>query len=116
MPAPRRNVRSRMPTDDDAPDELTRAEGMVVEIGRHALRSAVERHAPAGADNLALVAVAVAGMFADILSGMRRAPDLAEVVNRQLRASGLGADADQAELRRCDRRARPRRARRCARR
>ncbi len=78
-----------MRSGDDR-DELTRAEGFVIEIGRHALRSAVERHAPAGADNLALITVAVAGLFADIMSAMipRVAADLAAVINRQIRRSG----------------------------
>jgi hypothetical protein len=76
-------------TPPDDHELFGREEQVIVDVARHALRHAIDQFAPAGANKLALAAVAVSGMFADLVGGLASAPAIVEVVNKQLAAAGL---------------------------
>jgi len=86
MRAHPRNPRSIRPEPDEP--ELKREEWQVVQLARHELRNTIDRFAPPRSNKLSLVAVAVVGLFADLMAGLPAAPDLAEVVNKQIERAG----------------------------
>ena len=69
-------------------DTHSRERDMVVQVARTALTRTIEQYSPPGTDVMAIAAVAVAGMFADLISGLSGNPELADVVNRQIKQSG----------------------------
>jgi hypothetical protein len=69
-------------------DTLSRERDMVVQVARAALTRTIEQYSPPGTDVRAIAAVAVAGMFADLISGLSDHPELADVVNRQIEHRG----------------------------
>jgi hypothetical protein len=69
-------------------DTHSRERDMVVQVARAALTRTIEQYSPPGTDVMAIAAVAVAGMFADLISGLSSNPELADVVNRQIEQSG----------------------------
>jgi hypothetical protein len=81
-----RNAFSRI---EELQDNLTRGEAMVIDLVRQALGKAIEDYSPDGANRPALAAVAVSGMFADLVGVLSTAPELVEVINRQLAACGF---------------------------
>jgi hypothetical protein len=85
-----RNPRSFVPTGEDAPNEreLRTEEGMVIEVARHAMRSAIDQFAPPSANKLSLLMIAVVGQFADLMAGLPYAPELAVVCNKQIERAG----------------------------
>lgn len=66
---------------------MTQADESVVEAARRALATTVARLAAPDAV-LPLIAVAVAGLFADFVSASPGAPQLIAVVNGQLKQAG----------------------------
>ena len=74
--------------DERTPEELKREEHQVVQLARHAMRNTVDQFAPPGSSKLALLAVAVTGLFGDLMGGLPYAPELASVVNKQLAGAG----------------------------
>jgi hypothetical protein len=83
---PSRSRFAHPPTEDA---ELTRGEGMVVQMARQAFGQVIETYSPDGSDKLALGCVAIAGLFADTVCKMSNAADICTVVNHQLAASGF---------------------------
>jgi hypothetical protein len=53
-----------------AKDLLSRERDIVVQVARTALTRTIEQYSPPGTDVLPIAAVAVAGMFADLISGL----------------------------------------------
>lgn len=71
-----------------AKDLLSRERDIVVQVARTALTRTIEQYSPPGTDVLAIAAVAVAGMFADLISGLPSNSELVDAVNRQIEQSG----------------------------
>jgi hypothetical protein len=71
-----------------AKDTPSRERDMVVQVARTALTRTIKQYSPPGTDVLAIAAVAVAGMFADLISGLSCDPELIDAVNRQIEQSG----------------------------
>ena len=71
-----------------AKDLLSRERDIVVQVARTALTRTIEQYSPPGTDVLAIAAVAVSGMFADLISGLPANSELVEAVNRQIEQSG----------------------------
>ena len=69
-----------------AKDLLSRERDIVVQVARTALTRTIEQYSPPGTDVLAIAAVA--GMFADLISGLPSTSELVEAVNRQIEQSG----------------------------
>jgi hypothetical protein len=77
----------------------TAAEGAMLDSGahqitlaaRHALIMTIERYAGTvpRLNPLALRAVAISGLFADVVCSLSTGPDIVAVVNRQLSGAGL---------------------------
>jgi hypothetical protein len=65
-----------------------RERDMVVQVARAALTRTIEQYSPPGTDVLAIAALAVAGMFADLISGLPSNSELVDAVNRQIEQSG----------------------------
>ena len=84
-----KRVQRRLRETEEPRDGLPRAGAIAVDLGRQTLGRAMEQFAPDGSNRLALAAVAVSGMFADLIRGLSTAPALAEVVNQQIRGCGF---------------------------
>jgi hypothetical protein len=72
--------------------ELDRTSHQVILAARQALITTIEQFPTPGLDPRALRMVAISGLFADVVAGMAgtaAAPQLIEVINRQLEQSGL---------------------------
>lgn len=65
-----------------------RSRQMVVNLARASLAETVARYTPVASERLPIIAVAVCGMFADLISGLSTGTSLAETVNIQLEQSG----------------------------
>jgi hypothetical protein len=60
----------------------------VVQLARHEMRSTIDRFAPPSSSKVALMAIAITGLFADLMGGLPYAPELAEVCNKTIRQAG----------------------------
>jgi hypothetical protein len=69
-------------------DILAREQDIVVRTARHALTRTIEQYSPAGTDTAPIAAVAISGMFADLVARLSMAPDLVGIINRQIERSG----------------------------
>jgi hypothetical protein len=69
-------------------DPLAREQDMVVQVARHALTRTIEQYSPVGTDTLPIAAVAISRMFADLINSLSSAPDIVDIVNRQIEQCG----------------------------
>jgi hypothetical protein len=69
-------------------DPLAREQEMVVQVACHALTRTIEQYSPVGADTLPIAAVAISRMFADLINSLSSAPDIVDIVNRQIEQCG----------------------------
>jgi hypothetical protein len=69
-------------------DPLAREQEMVVQVACHALTRTFEQYSPVGTDTLPIAAVAISRMFADLINSLSSAPDIVDVVNRQIEQCG----------------------------
>jgi hypothetical protein len=69
-------------------DPLAREQEMVVQIACHALTRTIEQYSPVGTDTLPITAVAVSRMFADLINNLSSAPEIVDIVNRQIEQCG----------------------------
>jgi hypothetical protein len=69
-------------------DPLAREQEMVVQVARHALTRTIEQYSPVGTDTLPIAAVAISRMFADLINSLSSAPDIVDIVNRQIEQCG----------------------------
>jgi hypothetical protein len=86
----RRKDGDRRSVEDDRIDDvrLGRGEEAVIAFAKQAVGQTIERFAPDGANRLAMAAVAVCGMFADLTRSFATAPALIEAMNKHLEHSG----------------------------
>jgi hypothetical protein len=69
-------------------DPLAREQEMVVQVACHALTRTIEQYSPVGTDTLPIAAVAISRMFADLINSHSSAPDMVDIVNRQIEQCG----------------------------
>lgn len=69
-------------------DPLAREQEMVVQVACHALTRTIEQYSPVGTDTLPIAAVAISRMFADLINSHSSAPDIVDIVNRQIEQCG----------------------------
>jgi hypothetical protein len=69
-------------------DPLAREQEMVVQVACHALTRTIEQYSPVGTDTLPITAVAISRMFADLINSLSSAPDIVDIVNRQIEQCG----------------------------
>ena len=69
-------------------DPLAREQEMVVQVACQALTRTIEQYSPVGTDTLPIAAVAISRMFADLINSLSIAPDIVDVVNRQIEQCG----------------------------
>ena len=69
-------------------DPLAREQEMVVQVACHALTRTIEQYSPVGTDTLPNAAVAISRMFADLINSHSSAPDIVDIVNRQIEQCG----------------------------
>jgi len=69
-------------------DPLAREQEMVVQVACHALTRTIEQYSPVGTDTLPIAAVAISRMFADLINSHSSAPDIVDIVNRQMEQCG----------------------------
>ena len=67
---------------------LAREQEMVVQVACHALTRTIEQYSPVGTDTLPIAAVAISRMFADLINSHSSAPDIVDIVNRQIEQCG----------------------------
>ena len=60
-----------------------------IQIARQAMQGSIDRFAPRGSNKVALMATAVAGLFADFVTALVRRDDVLAVINQQLAGVGL---------------------------
>jgi hypothetical protein len=69
-------------------DPLAREQEMVIQVACHALTRTIEQYSPVGTDTLPIAAVAISRMFSDLINSLSSAPDIVDVVNRQIEQCG----------------------------
>jgi hypothetical protein len=69
-------------------DPLAREQEMVIQVACHALTRTIEQYSPVGTDTLPIAAVAISRMFTDLINSLSSAPDIVDVVNRQIEQCG----------------------------
>jgi len=69
-------------------DPLAREQEMVVQVACHALKRTIEQYSPVGTDTLPIASVAISRMFADLINSLSSAPEILDVVNRQIEQCG----------------------------
>jgi len=69
-------------------DPLAREQEMVVQVACHALTRTIEQYSPVGTDTLPIAAVAISRMFADLINSHSSAPDIVDIVNREIEQCG----------------------------
>jgi hypothetical protein len=74
--------------DDDEPS-YGRSDAFIVQVARNRLAKVVEDYSGPGTNKLALAAVAISGLFADLVSTLSSKPDIIAVINQQLASAGL---------------------------
>jgi len=67
-------------------DPLAREQEMVVQVACHVLTRTIQQYSPVGTDTLPIVAVSQ--MFADLISNLSSAPEIVDIVNRQIQQCG----------------------------
>ena len=70
-------------------DELSLGAQRAVVLARRQFSQALRESAPSGSNIGALAAVAITGLFVDVLSGLTTAPAIINVMNQQLVGAGL---------------------------
>ena len=68
-------------------DPLAREQEMVVQVACHVLTRTIQQYSPVGTDTLPIVAVS--RMFADLISNLSSAPEIVDIVNRQIEQCGF---------------------------
>jgi hypothetical protein len=69
-------------------DPLAREQEMVIQVACHALTRTIEQYSPVGTDTLPIATAAISRMFADLINSLSSAPDVVDVVNRQIEQCG----------------------------
>ena len=69
-------------------DPLAREREMVVQVACHALTRTIAQYSPVGTDTLPIAAVAISRMFADLINNLSSAPEIVDIVNRQIEQCG----------------------------
>jgi hypothetical protein len=69
-------------------DPLAREQEIVVQAACRALTRTIEQYSPVGTDTLPITAVAISRMFADLINSLSSAPNIVDVVNRQIEQCG----------------------------
>ena len=67
---------------------LAREQEMVIQVACHALTRPIEQYSPVGTDTLPIATAAISRMFADLINSLSSAPDVIEIVNRQIEKCG----------------------------
>jgi len=78
------------PFDRDQYDarRLSALDHRVVMLARAALGDTIERFAPKGSSQLTIAAIAVSGLFCDLVGTLSAAPELVATVNEHLALAG----------------------------
>jgi hypothetical protein len=84
----RRRHGDRRGVDVDIFDDLSPTDHRVVMLAREALGSTIERFAPKGSSQLTIAAIAVSGLFVDLVGTLSAAPELVATVNEHLALAG----------------------------
>jgi hypothetical protein len=69
-------------------DPLAREQEMVTHVACHALTRTIEQYSPVGTDTLPIATAAISRMFADLINSLSSAPDVVDLVNRQIEQCG----------------------------
>ena len=69
-------------------DPLAREQEMVVQVACHALTRTIEQYSPVGTETLPIAAVVISRIFADLINSLSSAPDIVDIVNRQMEQCG----------------------------
>lgn len=74
----------------DAETGYTRAQSLVVDAAKHAMRNQVGKMVDTPAEELQLCLIAAIGLFCDTIAGLppRAAPPMVEVINRFIAPAG----------------------------
>ena len=69
-------------------DPLAREQEMVVQVACQALTRTTAQYSPVVTDTLPIAAVAISRMFADLINNLSGAPEIVDIVNRQIEQCG----------------------------
>ena len=86
---PRHRYSAHLDEEDERPAAgLTRGDGLIIQMARRALGETIEQLAPDNSNKVAIAAVAIAGMFADLVGGLSTSSGIVAVINQQLAGTG----------------------------